>query len=296
MSPAARFAGLHRLVRLLGTAAIVTFAALSLLAPVAVDAAAAEAAAYQPVLARAEAIVTVAFVLRIKIEGSGDRDIESEADCLMIAADGLVLCSNTELGGYVSMLGRMIGGGRVSASGTPSDIKVRSGDQTEGAPARLVTRDSERDLAWLQIEAPAGDAPRPALPFLDLEAPTDGLSLGDRFLVLRRMHRFFDRATVVVEGTVGAVIDKPRQLVVPAVPLELGFGLPVFTETGALAGVTVMQTPTADEAQSLMSNPMSFLSSSAKVGDMVGGLVLPTAELARATALAREIIAADAEE
>jgi len=253
----------------------------------------AKAGVYAPITARAEAMVTVTFVLRIKIEGGGDREVESEVDCLMIAADGLVLCSNTEMGGYVSLLGRMIGGGRLSASGSPSEIKVMVAGEAEGTPARLMTRDTERDLAWLLIEPPAEDTAPRSYPFLDLEQGTTRLEPGDRFYVLRRMHRFFGRAAVVVEATVGAVIDKPRRLVVPAETLQLGFGLPVFDARGALAGVTVMQTPTAEEAQNLMANPMSFLGSAAKVGDMVGGLVLPVAELTKATALARELIAED---
>lgn len=270
--------------------------AVSTLASVSLPTAPVHAQSYDAVLARAEAMVTVTFVLRIKIDGGADREVESEADCLIIAADGLVLCSNTELGGYVSMLGRMLGGGRISATGTPSDIEVRLEGAQEGIPARLLTRDSERDLAWLAVDPPADGAAPPAFSFLDLESDAGVLEAGDTFRVVRRMHRYFGRAPVVVEGTVGAVIDKPRALIVPSMPLQLGFGLPVFTADGALAGVTAMQTPTADEAQNLMSNPMSFLSSAAKVGDLVGGLVLPTREIARATALAREIIAADAEE
>lgn len=253
---------------------------------------AANAEVYETVAARAESIVTVSFVLRIKIEGGGDREIESEADCLMVGADGLVLCSNTELGGYVSMLGRMIGGGRLTASGSAAEIKVSYDDDTEGTPARLLTRDTERDLAWLRLEPDAGEA-LSAGPYLDLAADAAELVPGETFYAIRRMHRFFDRVPVVVEGAIGAVTTQPRHLMVPALPLEIGFGLPVFDHRGVFAGITVMQTPTAEEAQSLMANPMSFLGSAAKAGDMVGGLILPASEIAKATALAREIIAAD---
>ncbi len=269
--------------------------ALGTLVTAAIAAPAAEASGvetYATVSDRAEAIVTVSFVLRIKIEGGGDREIESEADCLMVGADGLVLCSNTELGGYVSMLGRMIGGGRLSASGSAAEIMVSYDDDTEGTPARLLTRDTERDLAWVRLEPEEGET-LPAGPFLDLSADPAILAPGDTFYAIRRMHRFFDRVPVVVEGAIGAVTTQPRHLMVPALPLEIGFGLPVFDRQGAFAGITVMQTPTAEEAQSLMANPMSFLGSAAKAGDMVGGLILSAGEIAKATALAREIIAAD---
>ena len=132
--------------------------------------------------------------------------------------------------------------------------------------------------------------------FLDLSDLAE-LKAGDRFYRLRRMDKYFGSVPVVAEGVVAAVIEKPRKLLVPSEPVSGGFGLPVFTAGGRLAGVTVIQIPAAeDNISGMLSSGLSFLSSAAKLQDMVGGLILPAADVAKATRLAREVAAEDAEE
>ncbi len=247
---------------------------------------------------RAGVLVTVKFVLKVKMAGAGaDREIEGETVCPVIGADGLVLCSNTELGGYVSLMSQMMGrGGGFDVSAAPRDIEVIPTDGGEGLDARLVARDSERDLAWVQVEEGAETPGTFAPEHLDL-ADRAELAAGDRFYRLRRMDQFFGSVPVVTEGVVAAVIDKPRRLLVPSEPATGGFGLPVFSAAGRLVGVTVIQMPAAeDPIDSMLSRGLSFLSSSAKLQDMVGGLILPAAEIAKATRLAREVAAEEAEQ
>ena len=259
----------------------------------------------------ADVLVTVKFVLKVKMAGAGaDREIEGETTCLLIDDDGLVLCSNTELGGYVSLMSQLMGrGGGFNVSAAPREIEVVPNDGGEGLDARLVARDSERDLAWVQVEegveklgvAPEGDE-RTALEggerkiaALDLDDRVE-LGAGDRFYRLRRMDKFFGSVPVVTEGVVAAVIEKPRRLLVPSEPASGGFGLPVFTADGRLVGITIIQMPAAeDQIGGMLSAGLSFLSSAAKLQDMVGGLILPAAEVAKATRLAREVAAEDEE-
>ena len=252
--------------------------------------------AFQAALAHDASVATVKFVLRIKMSAGGsgsEREIEGEIDCPVVGDDGLVLCSNTELGGYVGLLGRMMGGGRdLKISGAPTDIKVLIGNDTEGIEAKLVTRDTERDLAWVQVaEVPETGMGR----VLSLEATGD-LDVGGDFYAVRRMDKFFGRAPAVVEGVIGAITKQPRRLLIPSRVLDIGFGQLVFDQQGTLVGMTVAQMPDLDEAQDLFRNPLPFLSAAAKVGDMVGGAILPASELRKATALARELIVADAAE
>ncbi len=247
---------------------------------------------YRRITERAGVLVTVEFVLKVKMPGAGaDREVEGETICPLIDPDGLVLCSNTELGGYVTLMAQMMGrGAGLDVTAAPRKIKVVPSGGGEGQSARLVARDSERDLAWLQIE----DAPENRKrPFLDLSDHAE-LGVGDRFFRLRRLDDFFGSAPVVTEGVVAAVVEKPRKLLVPAEPASGGFGLPVFDAAGTLVGVTVIQMPAAeDQIGANLAGGMSFLSSAAKLQDMVGGLILPAADVAKATRLARELAAED---
>jgi len=249
---------------------------------------------YQRLLANTEALVTVKFVLKVKMEGGADSEFEGEIMCLLIDAEGLVLCSNTELGGYINLMSRAMGRGPgLNISAVPTDIEVLIGDENEGREARLLARDSDRDLAWVRIQD-RGDAP--PLPYLDFTRSAV-LDVGDRFYSLRRMDKFFGSAPMVTAGTVGAVTRKPRQLLVPSPALDSGYGVPIFTAEGQLVGVTVLQMPSfEDDGGDLFSHPMALLGESVKLQDMVGGMILPAAEVVKATRLAREIFAAEDEE
>lgn len=250
---------------------------------------------YRSLVSKAAVMVDVTFVLKVKMTGAGGgREIEGETTCLLIDADGLVLCSNTELGGYVGLMSQLMGrGGGFDMSAAPREIKVLVGDRTEGLDGRLLARDSDRDLAWVKLNEPITEL---GLPFLDLTQAAE-LQPGDRFYRLRRMDKFFGSVPIVTEGIVAAMVERPRKLLVPTEPTSGGFGLPVFTADGRIVGITVIQFPAAeDQIDGMLSGGMSFLSSAAKLEDMVGGLIMPAAELAKATQLARESFARDDED
>lgn len=249
------------------------------------------AAASEPhelLLQRAQALVTVKFVLVIEMEGASNREIEGETSCLVIAEDGLAVCSNAELGGFASLVGRLMGrGGALTAQPTKLEVEVDEGDNLS---AKVVTRDSDRDLVWLQIELGERE-----LPFIGLDSGVE-LAVGEAFYTVRRLGAFFGRAPLIGEGKVGAVVERPRRLRVPAVPLNVGYGVPVFDAAGDLAGITVLQLPGADEdTAGLIDGYPSFLTGSTKLQDMASGLILSAAELQRATRLARELQKAEAE-
>ena len=256
---------------------------------------------HQTLLAKADALVTVKFVLKVKMEGSADNEFDGEITCQLIDPEGLVLCSNTELGGYVTLMSRVMGrGSGFNVSAAPTDIEVVLPDRAEGVKGRLLTRDSDRDLAWIRLEEPpagaGAEADKNPLPYLDFRRSAEP-EVGEKYSHLRRLHKFFGHAPTVSEGTVGAVIRKPRRLLVPSRPSTPGFGVPAFTADGRLVGVTVLQLPGAeDDAARLFGNPMSMLGTSVSVQDMIGGLILPASEVVKATELAREVFSADEEE
>ncbi|MBN2561140.1 MAG: trypsin-like peptidase domain-containing protein [Phycisphaerae bacterium] len=217
---------------------------------------------------KASAFVTVKFVLKMQ-GGFGDSENEAEITGLMIEPSGLVLCSNTALAGprFFRRFGRA----------TPTDIKVLIGDDTEGVEAKLLARDSELDLAWVQIKEP-GDKKFTHLDLSKAATPT----LGQRLLALRRMGKYFDRAVVISEGRLAGRTKKPRDLFVPGSGLDVEPGLPIFTEDGSVLGIVVMQMPDEEEMES---SPMSFFDSGR---DMFSGLILPCSEVIKATKRAKQ--------
>ena len=230
---------------------------------------------------KAPVLVTLKFVLKIKAPAFGDQEAEAEATGIVIDPSGLILCSNTPMGGFVSAWSRsMPGGGDISA--TPTDIKVLIGDDTEGLEATLITVDSELDLAWLKIKEP-GERKFAALDFSKAATP----KLGDRLLVVRRMGKYFDRIPAVTEDRVGAIARKPRGLYVPSMgQFQSMIGLPVYNAAGQVVGMTVMQSMDDEDVDM---NPMSSFSQMEDMQDLASGLVLPAADIVRATEAAKKM-------
>lgn len=262
--------------------------ALAGLVLLSLSAAAQESNPYQALLGRADVLVNVKFVLKVKMDGGQGSENEGEVTCVLIAGDGLILCSNTELGGFVTQMSRF--GRGVSVSAAPSDIEVVLAGRSEAVKARLLVRDSDRDLVWIRLEGP----PEAPLPYLDFSKDATP-RVGERFYTLTRLDKFFGASPIVYEGTVGAEVQKPRHLYVPSGLPSVGFGVPAFTADGRLIGVTVLQMPTSQDEGVNFRNPYSVVGTSLAMQQMVGGLILPAAEIVEATKLALEIAAEDAE-
>jgi hypothetical protein len=226
-----------------------------------------DAADYQKLIDDyAGTIVTVKFVLKID-GGGGEGDHETETVGVMIDAKGIVLCSSIKTGGFAGMMG---GGGPTV---TPTDVKVLVGDDTEGKKATMLTRDSELDLAWIKIDEP-GDKP---YKHVDLSGAVVA-SIGQRVFAVDRMGKFFDRATVISEGRIRGITEKPRRLFVPTDALVSDLGLPVFTVDGKIVGVTIVQFP----------DPESVGTGGGADGQGARAMVLPADEVAKATKRAME--------
>jgi hypothetical protein len=225
---------------------------------------------YERLLAeRTPALVTVKFVLKLQAGFMGEHEQESEIPGVMIDSAGVVLCCNNLLVGFSGLMGGM---GEITA--TPTDIKVLIGDDPEGMEAELITRDSELDLAWIEISDP-GDATFAFVDFSDGAEPR----IGDRLVSVRRMSKHFARSAVIAEGRLGGRTSKPRDLFLPMGDLRAGLGLPVYTVAGRAVGFTVMQMLDAEGAESIEGYAGAFEMESM----MNGGLVLPSATVVKAT-------------
>jgi hypothetical protein len=214
-----------------------------------------------------DALVAVKFVLQMKGAKGSDRSSEEEAFCLLIDQTGIVLCPT----GYLGLSPQSPRRGLTGLTATPGEFKVLVGDDPEGYEARLLARDVDLELAWLQIKSKVA-----ALPSLDLTARAEP-QIGDRVLTLGRTPRYLGRSALVSENSIGGSTDRPRKL------LLLGSatapGVPVFARSGALIGVTIAQRIDEGERQSF--------------GQRMPGLVLPVEELAAATRRAQEPPAAE---
>jgi hypothetical protein len=228
---------------------------------------------------KAPAFVTIKFVLKMKMGGMGESETETEITGAMIDAKGLVLCSNTQLGGIAGFMRSM--GREISA--TPTDIKVLVGEDTEGLEAKLLARDTELDLAWVQIKEP-GDR---KFAFVNLDNAAQA-EVGQPVVAVRRMAKYFDRATVVDESRVAGVTKKPRRLYVPMLPLTSNLGLPVFTPDGKVLGVAILQMPSEEDQEE---GPAAMFSRMSSLNDMMSGMILPTADVVDATRRARQTAA-----
>ncbi len=240
-------------------------------------------AAYQKLVQEREAtLVTVKFVLKIKLGGMGDQESEQEVEGLMIEPGGLVLVSNTQLAGFVGLMRRFSGGMGGDISAIPTDLKVLVGEDTEGLEAELLARDTELDLAWVRIKDP-GERSFAALDWTQSTKP----KLGQRLLTLGRMGKYFDRATVVRELRVAGFVSKPRELIVPSGDAA-GLGMPVYTADGQLVGLTILQLPevVADDG-----SPFGMLSQMSDLDSSMGGLILPAEDVLKATSRAKDTAA-----
>jgi hypothetical protein len=198
---------------------------------------------------KSAAVVTVKFVLKVEFPGRGEREFEREAFGVVMDPAGTVLISNLLMGG--SNRGEM--------TITATQIKVLVGDDTEGLPAKLVTRDSELDLAWIKLDAPP-EKPLVAVDFAKGVEPT----IGDPILVLDRLEKFFDRVPVVNETKVGAIAKKPRPLYWPADEGKR-IGTPIFTLDGKVVGFSVYQNTSSDDEDDMGGRPAVIILPAAEV-------------------------------
>lgn len=219
------------------------------------------------------ALVTIKFVMKIEgggMGGDGGQDVETTG--LMMETAGLVLVSNAKMGGMASRMGM---------TANPTNIKVLVGDDTEGVKAKILARDSELDLCWIQVD----DEKAKGKSFTAVDFNSSGTAaLGDRLLVIERMGKFFDHALSVDEGRVGGSTKKPRALLIPA-----GFGgnqremlgSPMFNADGKVVGVNILQIPDKEDMEG---------GDSGGEGNF-GILLLPASEVVKATKRGKEMAA-----
>lgn len=219
---------------------------------------------------RSAALASIKFVMKIE---PGSQEQEAEITAVMIDSKGILLCSNTQTGGFPPLLQSRMGG----MTATPINIKVLLGDDTDGLPAKIIARDSELDLAWIQIDD-AGDRTFTAVDFTQGQTP----AVGETLLTVARLGKFFDRAPILQTTRLGGITRMPRRLYIPAdASIANELGTPVFTTTGAPVGFTVLQLPEVEDVEGGGMNAREYMSV----------VILPAEDVVRATARAMEAAA-----
>ncbi len=211
---------------------------------------------------RGNTLVTVKFILK-----GAEGEQEDEATGVLISGDGLVLSSNFAFGG-----------GPFGGSSTPTDIKVLVGEDTQGADAKFIARDTELGLAWIKIDK----APSTPYAFVDF-AQNAEVGVGDAIMSVQKMGKFFGLATTVSEGHVGAVVTKPRTLIIPTIGMAGGeLAVPAYNTAGKVVGVSTYILPEMEEMQNARQS----------MHGSEFGMILPAKEVVDATKKALENAAA----
>lgn len=224
-------------------------------------------------------IVTVEFISKESFMGQESKN-EMESLAVMVSPDGLVLAANSRLQGMMSMAmnmaGGMVGGmmgGMPKPQSDTEDLKIIIGDDdSEKYEAKLIARDSDLDLAWVQITDTKGQT----FKYVDFQNSAQ-LEVGDSYYTISRMGQRFDRVPLVSSSSIAAVVQNPRPLLVGSGVTP--WGGPVFSADGKVAGFVITQPPEPGEQGAMSLESMMNM----------GGFILPAKKIVKAMEQAREI-------
>jgi hypothetical protein len=239
-----------------------------------------------------ESVVTVKCVLKVRIDAMGqsqEQEQNMEVRGVLVNATGLVLLANSHFdGGIPAALRRMLGD-QLQVKATPTDLKVMFGNEVEELDAQLVARDSNLDLAFVQI-MDLGDR---QIRSIDLTPGVAKLDVGHEVYAVSRMSRGFDCAPALHRFFVTARLEKPRKMwAVTGDDATLAH--PVVDRFGQPVGVLSIQ-----EGSEGVGGEMSLMSMG-NIGDNLLPVILPLDQVARtmkaAAERAQEALQAAAEE
>ncbi len=177
-----------------------------------------------------DAVVLVEVVVNMKLSAGGqsrEQERKFEANGTVITAEGLTVVSNASVD-PTAALERM----RMKADVSTSDVKIVTADGTE-LEAEIVLTDKDLDLAFVRPKAAA------KLPCVELKKGPEPALL-DTLVSITRLGRKANREPGAALSEVLAVIHKPRTRYLASG--QIFQGCPVFTGTGELLGLALMQT------------------------------------------------------
>jgi hypothetical protein len=191
------------------------------------------------VASKAASVVSVKFVMKMKLSFNGQSQEQEESTEIrgtVVDPSGLVLVANDSLEGGLSQAQRTQFKARgIEVSVVPTDFKVLFGNEAKEHPATIVARDSNLGLCFLQL-LDADTKPPGALDLTKTAPP----GVGQVLFVVTRKPRGFDCAPVFGRLFVTGKVEKPRSMfAVSGQAAESA--LPAYDLTGALAGIVSTQ-------------------------------------------------------
>jgi S1-C subfamily serine protease len=192
------------------------------------------------------AVVTVQMVTKTKMSfgGAGEQSNETKQDLTGTVLDpsgltvlSLSACEPGEMMQNIMSGAGGDGGAKFKLNTELSDVKFLLEDGTE-APAEVVLRDKDRDLAFIRPKT------KPAKPMasLDLSQAAPARIL-DQVIALNRLGQAAGRAYAVSVERVSAVVQKPRLFYIPeSSATSTSMGCPAFSLDGKVIGIFLMRT------------------------------------------------------
>jgi hypothetical protein len=182
----------------------------------------------------ASALATIEYVMTADYAGTPQR-VQGETEGVVISADGYLLVAGSALDPAkpYEVMYRDMGMESTLPRVTSGEFQVRLPGRSERYEARLVSRDADLGLAWLQLSAPPAD-----LPWVDL-AKGAAPRLGQRGLVLSLASEQYDFAPFVTEVRLQGEIRVPYRAMIVTWPNKLVFNtdlLPIGFGVLNLAG------------------------------------------------------------
>lgn len=193
--------------------------------------------AYGEILkAKAPSLVSVKFVLKMRIAFGGQAQSEEmnrEVTGVVVDGSGLVMISNTHLNVGMGRRGRL--GGQASVNTAPSNFKVVFPGEEKEYEAILGATDSKLNLAFVKIKD-LGEKKPAAVDFTRGAA----VQIGQELVAVDRYGKGFDYAPTLSKTFVAGEILQPRHMYAVA-GAGGDQGLPLFDASGQAVGVLAMQ-------------------------------------------------------
>lgn len=189
-----------------------------------------------------DALVFVTAVNKITL-GNETHDEKVEVTAMTIDPSGLSICSLAAIDPTANLSGE--DDSKIKSS--LSDVKIMRADNTE-YPARLVLKDPDLDLAFVQPEKP-GDM-KPLFPFVKIDK-SPAPKILDTVVTLDRFGKELGREPMIFTSRISSILTKPRTYYFTS-DQGVSVSSPAFLLNGDFLGFRLMKMFPGGESAGLM--------------------------------------------